>query len=76
MHERQMQPLRTNPSKRGAKVTTLSVLLFYLATLPGAGVQGKPGKDRQRAWLPLAVVVGVEACVTLYTDWGEPPVSC
>lgn len=42
MNEWQMQPLRTNPSGRGAKVTMLSVL-FCLATLPGAGVRGRTG---------------------------------
>lgn len=42
MNEWQMQPLRTSPSERGAKVTMLSVL-FCLATLPGAGVRGRTG---------------------------------
>lgn len=37
-----MQPLRTNPSERGAKVTMFSVV-FYLATLPGADVRGRTG---------------------------------
>lgn len=66
----QMQPLETNPSEQG-----MPSLLFYLATSPGAGVRGRT-EGWQKAWLPLAVAVGVEACVTLYSDWGEPPVTC
>lgn len=74
-----MKPLTANPSELGPKVTMLSVLFSiwpHCLELVSHGEQTEHQERTDRAWLPLAAVVATEACVTLYTDGGEPPVSC
>lgn len=51
MNEWQMQPLRIHPSE-GLKLPCV-VFLFYLATLPGAGVRGRTRKGRTEGMAAL-----------------------